>query len=533
MAVFAKDDPEKLIVGFGEKEAKLNRHPKLEASYFQELSQTWPAWKDFIDENMIYDSYFPGDDEDMGVAYWQALAGAARGQPVFQECRTASRIRSIKNQLSGTHIYLWRNPWDQWWSYKVTPYFDIANQLIVHARNAPMSVRCMLAELKLRSYERRDLVGSFDFYKDKFLTSEQSYLIFYLLWCLALRHGIDNADFLLNIDRLSDSEDYQKTALGRLGELGVHSIDFSDCDIPQGRYLERDKRFFLPLESRVHQWLAKDGWTQEHIENIQTLRQQYQPSSWSAPIAQLSPAEAVEQASRARDLAVRFESNLAEHARATASHRSALESYVHTAEAVALTFEVDGQQEETRWQQAERWAVDIQAQLQQALEVSREAGQLVQQAEARAQQAEAASRGALMQLRAVQASASWRVTAPLRFGAELLARPGLTVRKLMNHAISRMIEACKSPLSRLMEAVLKRPQIARIMSQFLVRYPELYQQLLCVARSGGVVADASRNAVPAELAKVLTKPEPVGLTPRARQIFTDMQAVIGRDEGNS
>ncbi|MGQ9797531.1 MAG: hypothetical protein ACUVR9_14345, partial [Desulfosoma sp.] len=116
---FAKNDPTILLRGFGEEDLNLYRHPRLDKPYFQELLDVWPAWKDTLDQSAIYDAYFPAPGQDFGIGYWQALVNAAQGRPVFQECRTSGRIGAIKARLGGYHIYLWRNPWDQWWSYEV------------------------------------------------------------------------------------------------------------------------------------------------------------------------------------------------------------------------------------------------------------------------------------------------------------------------------------------------------------------------------------------------------------------------------
>jgi hypothetical protein len=284
------------------------------------------------------------------------LAKAARGRPVFQECRTSGRIGAIKNQMGGRHIYLWRNPWDQWWSYKVAPYFDIATQIIIQARYAPPPVERLLAELEFPAYRGRGLAGAFDFYAEKPLTSDQSYLGFYLLWCLALREAMTHADIMISVDRLSDSVAYQSETQAALQDSGIDDIDFSDCRVPQGRYLRQERDYFCVLEGRVHQWLSEGGWAQPDIDQIQTLRQRYEPASWNAPIANHSPSNLAEQASRARGLARRHETTIAERARHNA---------IKASEA-----EVKTQQLEAHVQQVESREAEARAQLQQAIDVA-------------------------------------------------------------------------------------------------------------------------------------------------------------------
>ena len=575
IAFFCREDPSRLQEDHGEAKIQLLRHPRLEGAYFAELAETWPAWKDAVSEEIIYNAYFSDPDVDIGIDYWKSLAQTAKGRPVFQECRTSGRIGAIKSQMGGKHIYLWRNPWDQWWSFKVTPYFDVANQLIVHARRAPEPVLRMLAELQLPYYEQGDLAGSFAFYNEQVVTSEQSYLVFYLLWCLALREGAAHADVMLNIDRLSDSVEYRSDRLARLKDAGIEGIDFSDCHAPQGQYLERDRKFFEALEERVHQWLRQGGWSQEEIDQVQGKRHEYQPASWSTPTNPIAPADFAEQASRARELAIRFETSLAERARSAAIQLSDLQSRAQAAQASI-------HQAEARAQQVEQREAQARAQLQQALEVSREAHQLSHQAEARAEahQQQASAYQSQLQLaeeriddlggsshhwwqqaqqsqtridelggsshhwwqqacaleaerNALRQSASWRITAPLRVVAGLALHPLRAVRMGANRVVHRTIVISERPLSRLMAAVLRRPELSHRINLWLLRYPALYQQLLGVARRGEILPGTPENLTQLLGREVsaagIVENETNNLTPRARKIYSDLEAAIEKN----
>ncbi|WP_127476938.1 hypothetical protein [Sulfurivermis fontis] len=356
----ARNNPDRLLRSDLDKDAtKLYRHAMLDTGYYFELHAVWPAWRSVFQLSSVIRGYFAPHDVDIGIAYWQSLIDASKDRPVFQECRTSGRIGAIKAALGGYHIYLWRNPWDQWWSYKVTPYFDTANQLIIRAPNAPASVALLRKELGLEDDMPEDLSEAFAHYGRRPLTSEHSYLIFYLLWCLGLREGLAHADLLLNIDRLSDSPGYREEIQVVLQQAGIPDIDFSDCRVPQGRYLEQDRAFFEPLEDRVHQWLLAGGWTPQLVEQLQTLRQEFMPAIWTLALSECSPEDLAAQAHRARALTQRFETDFAQNV-------------------ITLT-------------------------------------ETTQQAEARAQQAEA-------RLNAVLTSRSWRLTKPLRALSRLVRK---------------------------------------------------------------------------------------------------------------
>ena len=49
-----------------------------------------------------------------------------------------------------------------------------------------------------------------------------------MLWCLGLLEGMANADFLLNIDALSESPGYRDEILTQFLDSGITGVDFSD-----------------------------------------------------------------------------------------------------------------------------------------------------------------------------------------------------------------------------------------------------------------------------------------------------------------
>lgn len=171
----------------------------------------------------------------------------------------------------------------------------------------------------------------------------------------------------------------------------------------------------------------------------------------------------------------------------------------------------------------------LQAVANHATEQLQEAQQRVAAAEANShhwwQQASAldAERNALRQ------SASWRITAPLRWAGSLVLRPATTARTSANWFIHRSIHTFQRPLSRLMAAVLRRPQLSYRINRVLVRYPALYRQLLEVAQRGGVMAGVPVHLAHTAPATSPAAPELASLTPRARQIYADLQKAINHN----
>jgi hypothetical protein len=322
IALIAKDKPDELLTYDGEKMAGL-RHPRLDTSYFFELYQVHASWKNIIAKEIIYDTYFDQSGDERLKNYLEALIISAKDRPVIQECRTSSRIATIKEMLGGHHIYLWRNPWDQWWSYKVDQYFDLKNFLILNASPCPELILRLRKEVGFEEFHSQDIFAEFSFFDKRRLSSENNYLLFYALWFLGLFEGISNADLLINIDALSDLSEYRQEILEELYRFDIIGLDFDDCHVAQTYYSDMEMGFFSKIEDRVHGLLRLFGYSQQDIDTILELRKRHEPSIWQLSTGRLPPDLILENATRARDLVLKIETrelNLSIHYRGQLQH---------------------------------------------------------------------------------------------------------------------------------------------------------------------------------------------------------------------
>lgn len=278
---------------------------------------------------------------------------------------------------------------------------------------------------------------------------------------------------MLNIDHLSDSPSYRDEMQKQLADAGVIGVDFSDCQVPQGHYLEQDRDFFGSLEDKVHAWLKEGGWSQDDLDHLQALRQQFQPASWREPIEKSNAVDLAEQSARARTLARRFETQAAESSR---------EGAAKVAKA------------ETRTTEAEARASQLQTELNAVHAANHHHWQL---AEARAQQIEA-----------IYQTYSWRITAPLR-------RVCSAMRGAMPNSFKPRIKVL---LQHAALYIRRRPRLKNAVLRGLYRFPGLKSRLFRVV-SGINTSPVPRENVPTDIAH---------LSPRARQIHTDLKAAIER-----
>jgi hypothetical protein len=248
------------------------RHPTLDKPYFKELYDAAQYWKDLVTKPIIYDQYFETDCTQGLEDYINALLLGAKGRPVIQECRTSSRIGAIKSRFAGIHIYIWRNPWDQWWSYKSSNYFDVTTQLLINANPHPSIIDKLKAEIKFIEYHSDKLQDEFDFYDSFRLSAEDSYLSYYVLWLLSMHSAEVSADLQINMDYLSENLDYQNLIIKELLTRDIDGIDFTDCKLFRNHFSNNDKEFFSSIENRAHKLFLASGYSQNTLEKILTKR---------------------------------------------------------------------------------------------------------------------------------------------------------------------------------------------------------------------------------------------------------------------
>jgi hypothetical protein len=303
--LFCKNSPEKLLEYTGASMLPL-RHPKLSLPYFQELYAIYPAWLAHISKPDIYDNYFSDICSEKLSSFYGSLIEQSTGRTVIQECRTSNRIGAIKNSFGGIHIYLWRNPWDQWWSFKATDYFNMVQLLLLNASNAHPVIETLRQIFNFKEYHSDSLENEIEFFFKSRLSAKDSYCCFYAFWCLALLEAQQHADFLLNIDQLSGSSVYKAEFLEIMGGTGISGLDFSDCRIHCTQFTQQDAAFFKPLEDMVHELLLQYLGSGQ-VDAIKEAREKGMPESQKVLPESAAENVVLEDARRTREVVIRLE----------------------------------------------------------------------------------------------------------------------------------------------------------------------------------------------------------------------------------
>jgi hypothetical protein len=267
-----EDDPTQLIRDRTDSDDSRYRHPRLLAPYFAELVKAWPSWVGKLAPSDIYQNYFRVAGQDFGQKYWNALAESTPKPVIFKETRTSGRIGAIKYYFPESFgAYLLRNPWDQWFSYKSTPYFDATVQAIINSESRPAACRYVAGHLGLIKPDTSNIFDEIGYYQSHRLAPADSYIAFFMIWCLALLEASEHSDIIVKMDRLNHDCKYRSVIQGKFADAGIN-VDLSDCCLPKNIYTAKDREFFAPHEELVFQILSDSGWTDEHVSLVKTKR---------------------------------------------------------------------------------------------------------------------------------------------------------------------------------------------------------------------------------------------------------------------
>ncbi len=171
---------------------------------------------------------------------------------ILQQFR--SRRWAFNRVFGGTHIHLWRNPWDQWWSYQVDDYFEATLHLILQATDLPPVLQSIKNKYGIADFHNPDIDKEIAHALDRRLNARESYSIFYSLWLYSYIESDRSTGIAINIDSLSSSPIYRERVLEALMREGITGLDFSDCAMVVREFTSpRNVIFITELEGAVHE----------------------------------------------------------------------------------------------------------------------------------------------------------------------------------------------------------------------------------------------------------------------------------------
>ena len=220
------------------------RHPDLDKNYLAEyepLLSPEQAGVPFFKKSFSFDDFCnngPNPEQKQYIDFLIAQTGSRR--PVFKFTRSSLRIRWFaENYPEALHIYLVRNPRDQFQSYVMMDEENkeqifLVMDLIAASINKQQPLFCCLAaHLPLLEYHADSFDTELEVYRRllNYYSLEQRFFIFSVIWFQALVENALHAGLIININLLQESPAYRDAISRRLAEQGAGDSDFSDCRI--------------------------------------------------------------------------------------------------------------------------------------------------------------------------------------------------------------------------------------------------------------------------------------------------------------
>jgi len=249
---------------------ELVNHPPIQQYYLHEYRELLEAGKvglPHFKKSFSFDEFCEnGKNPDLKEYIDSLITGAGTKTPLFQFNRSALRIKWFKiNYPEGLHIYLVRNPRDQWASY--------TNLYRKTQDNSFFTMDLMIASLNRKEAPFRKLAHSLplvEFRTQKFekeqtfygmlgdvYSQEDRYLIHYYTWLLALIENVLNADVILNINHLSQDSSYRREVLEAIFAHTKADINFEDCRIKEYDLYPFQDREMDAIEDRALRLVAR------------------------------------------------------------------------------------------------------------------------------------------------------------------------------------------------------------------------------------------------------------------------------------
>lgn len=241
------------------------RHPALDAPYFYEFYLIREHLKGLFKKPFSYDEFFTGPQLTSAQAeYFGTLIEAAPNRPLLQFCRSAGRVGALKNAFGGCHVHLWREPRGQWWSYKISSYFDASIQAIYGAPQLPEVLGSIRVLARFRPFHGRSVNREISFYRSHPMSARESYLMFFGLWLYAFIEYEQHAAVTICINKLHDPE-YREKTVSVLAEAGIGVLNFDDAKLMHSTFSDPELGFYENIEDEVVKVFHECGYAKEKV----------------------------------------------------------------------------------------------------------------------------------------------------------------------------------------------------------------------------------------------------------------------------
>ena len=293
------------LVGRKDKLKTILRHDFLVGGYFGEYSHLISKIEKSFNKNLSYDYYFLSSDDqadDLKI-YVDVLINGAPKAPILQCTRTSGRIEWFKRNYESKHIFLLRNPWDQWYSYKVDPYISTTSRLTYSQSNIPPVMKDVLDASGVLPLTGVDSQEKIIYGFNHPITPAADYFLFFGLWVYAFISGKQHCDLFIDMDALSADDEYREKCILDLEHLFIKDVDLSDISLHRTIFSECERLVYEITENEVIEIFKKNGFDDGRLDSVRNYLHDAQNKSFLSDLSTIDDSYGIlEDARRMREL---------------------------------------------------------------------------------------------------------------------------------------------------------------------------------------------------------------------------------------
>lgn len=247
------------------------RHQFLSGGYFDEYAHLLTSLGEKFNAEVSYSLFFleATSPSEVLKSYIDFLVAGAKKKVVLQCTRTIGRVGWLKNNFNSAHIFLLRNPWDQWFSYKVDKYISATTRVIYVQPGLPGVLKA-IAKIAGENLppQGSDINKYFEFCDAYPITPQVDYSLFFGLWVYAYFMAWADCDLTIDMDAITASQSTRQDAKDSLSEFGLSGVVLDDCKLHRATYKPGEEAFYRKIESEVLQTFEHFSFPKEFLSRV-------------------------------------------------------------------------------------------------------------------------------------------------------------------------------------------------------------------------------------------------------------------------
>ena len=232
---------------------KILRHEFLDGGYFDEYLQILPNIQSTFDSNFSYNLFFMDSSSDSKPfrSYIDSLIEESPKHPILQCTRSTGRISWLKQNYVANHVFLLRNPWDQWYSYQVDKHIPATIRLIYSSPNIPTVLQKIMDDCEFSPIHLSGVSNQLEYCYANPIKPSMEYYLFFALWLYSYITALEECDLIINMDRVSIDKKEKSSVEISLHNLGIKNVNLSDCELHRTTFSLKEQSIYSEIENKV------------------------------------------------------------------------------------------------------------------------------------------------------------------------------------------------------------------------------------------------------------------------------------------